>query len=94
MGSLALDGVVQHFDEGLELAGEGLGKVQEESAPDLVLLEGPEVVASNDPKVVSGTLEGGPQIRVVVGIRLHNLTRGENDFVIDNIVADETLRTG
>lgn len=94
VGSSALDRVVQHIDECLELAGEGLGKVQEEAAPDLALLKGPEVVASNDSEVVSGTLEGSPQIRVVVGIRLHDLTRGENDLVIDNIVADETLRTG
>lgn len=60
MGSFALDGVVQYVDEGLELTGEGWGKVEKEPAPNLALLECPEVIASNDAQIVSGTLEGNP----------------------------------
>lgn len=60
MGSLALNRVIQHLDEGFELAGEGWGKVVEEPAPDFPLLECPEVIAGDDSQVVSGALQSPP----------------------------------
>lgn len=86
--------VVQIVDEALYLSGETGLEVEELAAPQLALLEDAEVEASDDAEVTASAFERNPQVPISFGIGIHDLSTREDNFIIDNVVANETTSIG
>jgi hypothetical protein len=60
----------------------------------MTLLEGENMKACNDSKVVRPTFECTPEIRVRCCVRIDNLSTGENDFEVHHVVARKAFASG
>ena len=69
----------------------GRDVVGDHATPEFALLESFDVEACDDAEVVRAAFERAEEIRVGGSIDVDDLAVGENEFVVDDIVADETV---
>ena len=75
----------------LYLTGEAGREVEDGSSPERTLLERSQIVSSHDAKVVASAAESAPEIGVFALACVDDVAGGEDDFVVDDVVADEAF---
>ena len=86
--------LVQFVAVRLDLAGKARGEVEHRTAPERPLFESPQVEARHDAEVVAAAAEGAPEIGVLVGVGVDDGAVGEDDLVVEDVVADEAFARG
>lgn len=84
-------GLVQLRDQRVDLAAEAGREVEERAAPEVALLEGAQVEPGDDAQVVAAAPERDKQVRVLLAVGVDDFARGQDDFVVDDVVGDEAF---